>query len=254
MPPPERDDDNDERLLRAIRSLGSEGTADRVDPESADTATAEEAQLARLGGIVRSLSDDDLTLDEPPPGVWDAIAAHSRGAAPPSGAGPARASGAAPSEPVPIHRGRRRTSVRARVLAVGAAAAAVLVVVGVLVARSGDDDPVVVASARLEPLPDPPAGDAGPVDARVVETDGRLQLDLALGDSGLPEPQGFYEVWLIDSDVEGMVSLGPARADGTYVVPPDIDVAAFPIVDVSVEPPDGVPTHSGVSVLRGTLA
>jgi Anti-sigma-K factor rskA len=61
-------------------------------------------------------------------------------------------------------------------------------------------------------------------------------------------------VWLIDPNVEGMVSLGPARSDGTYAVPPDIDVAAFPIVDVSVEPPDGVPTHSGVSVLRGTLA
>jgi hypothetical protein len=49
------------------------------------------------------------------------------------------------------------------------------------------------------------------------------------------------------------VSLGPARTDGRYQIPPDVDVGAFPVVDVSIEPPDGVPTHSGVSALRGTL-
>ena len=249
MPPPDRDD-QDERALRAIRSREPEGASGGIDPDD-----AEGAQLARLGGIVRSLSDEDLARDEPPPRLWDAIAARSSGAAPPGGTATVAAStGAPPSEPVPLQRKPRRTSVRARVLAVGAAAAAVLVVVGVLVARGGDDDPVVVASARLEPLPDQPAGDARPVDAQVVESGGGLQLDMALGDAGLPEPEGFYEVWLIDPNVEGMVSLGPARSDGTYAVPPDIDVAAFPIVDVSVEPPDGVPTHSGVSVLRGTLA
>jgi hypothetical protein len=248
MPPPDRDD-RDERALRAIRSRRPEGGAGGLDPDA-----AEEAQLARLGGIVRSLSDEDIARDEPPPGLWAAIAARSGGA---RSGGPAPATGPVgepPSQPVPLHRPRRRTSARARVLAVGAAAAAVLVVVGVLVARGDDDDPEVVASAQLEPLPDQPAGDARPVDARIVEVEDGLQLDLALGESGLPEPDGFYEVWLIDPNVEGMVSLGPARSDGTYAVPPDIDVAAFPIVDVSVEPPDGVPTHSGVSVLRGTLA
>jgi anti-sigma-K factor RskA len=249
MPAPDRED-QDGRALRAIRSLEPGGAGGGIDPHA-----AEEAQLGRLGGIVRSLSDEDIARDEPPPGVWDAIEARI-GRSPPQGASAAVAAsaGAPGPAPVPLHRKPRRTSVRARVLAVGAAAAAVLLVVGVLVARGGDGEPVVVASARLEPLPDQPAGDARAVDARVVQSDGGLQLDLALGDSGLPEPEGYYEVWLIDPDVEGMVSLGPARSDGAYAVPPDIDIAAFPIVDVSVEPPDGIPTHSGVSVLRGTLA
>ena len=155
---------------------------------------------------------------------------------------------------LPRHRARRRRSRGAWALAGAAAAALVVVLVGVVVARDGgDDDETVVASAQLEPLPDEPTGSATPVEAQVVETaDGRT-LDLTLPD-GLPAPAGFYEVWLIDSAVEGMVSLGPARADGTYAVPSDLDVAAFPIVDVSVEQPDGDPTHSGVSVLRGTLA
>jgi hypothetical protein len=245
MPRPEHDD-HDERTLRAIRSSGP------LDAAGPDPVSADEAQLARLGGIVRSLSDDDVTRDDPPPHLWAGIAARTResvGVEP-----PAPPPATPPAEPVPLHHKRRRRSLRAPILAVAAAAAAVLVVVAVAVTRAGDDDPVVVASARLEPLPDQPAGDALPVDARVVEHDGSLQLDLALGDSGLPTPAGFYEVWLIDPNVEGMVSLGPARADGTYAVPPNVDVAAFPIVDVSAEPPDGVPTHSGVSVLRGTLA
>lgn len=51
-----------------------------------------------------------------------------------------------------------------------------------------------------------------------------------------------------------MVSLGPSRPDGRYAVPSGVDAGRFPVVDVSLEPPDGDPTHSGTSVLRGTLA
>lgn len=51
-----------------------------------------------------------------------------------------------------------------------------------------------------------------------------------------------------------MISLGPVREDGIHDVPADIDVDQFPIVDVSVEPGDGNPVHSGNSILRGTLA
>ncbi|HEX5366505.1 MAG TPA: anti-sigma factor [Acidimicrobiales bacterium] len=61
-------------------------------------------------------------------------------------------------------------------------------------------------------------------------------------------------MWLIDEDVRGMVSLGPSRPDGRYAVPSGVDAGRFPVVDVSLEPPDGDPTHSGTSVLRGTLA
>ena len=245
-----------------------------------------DADLARLGGLVRSLSDEDLVRDEPPASVWAGISARV-GDAPAGEAAPVtgpfeeapvapppsterfdEAPVAPPADPlgpgagvddtsggaVPLHARRRRRPSGWLIGAAAAAVALVLVVVGVVAGHDGDDEPVVVASARLEPLPDQPTGDAGPVEARVVEGDDGLELDLALAGSGLPAPDGFYEVWLIDSNVEGMVSLGPARADGRYAVPADVDVAAFPIVDVSVEPPDGLPTHSGVSVLRGTLA
>jgi hypothetical protein len=53
--------------------------------------------------------------------------------------------------------------------------------------------------------------------------------------------------------VSKLVSLGPLRRDGVYDLPAGLDPAAFPIVDVSVEPIDGDPAHSGDSVLRGEL-
>ena len=96
-----------------------------------------------------------------------------------------------------------------------------------------------------------PLGDAGEGSAELVETDGSLQLRLSTND--LDAGDGFLEVWVINPDVTQLVSLGPLRNDGVYVLPPGLDPTAFPIVDVSVEPIDGNPTHSGASVLRGEL-
>lgn len=81
---------------------------------------------------------------------------------------------------------------------------------------------------------------------------GDLVLDVdvpSLPDSG----EAFYEVWMIDTNVEGMISLGVLTADGVIDVPDSVDPAAFPVVDISVEPLDGDPTHSGQSILRGVL-
>jgi len=129
-----------------------------------------------------------------------------------------------------------------------AAAAAVAVAVGVaaVVAGSDDDEPVPVATATLEPL-----GDEGSGSAELVEGDGELQL--VVDTTGVDPGDGFVEVWVIDTEVERLVSLGPLRPDGRYDLPPGLDPEAFPIVDVSREPLDGDPTHSGDSVLRGQL-
>lgn len=62
------------------------------------------------------------------------------------------------------------------------------------------------------------------------------------------------EVWMIDPEVEGMISLGYLSSDhGEFVIPAGFDYAAYPIVDISVEPNDGNPAHSGVSITRGVL-
>ena len=61
-------------------------------------------------------------------------------------------------------------------------------------------------------------------------------------------------MWLLGADGKRLVSLG--LLDGTtarFPLPPEVDLSQFPVVDVSLEPADGNPAHSGDSIVRGTL-
>ncbi|WP_043652851.1 anti-sigma factor [Cellulosimicrobium cellulans] len=150
---------------------------------------------------------------------------------------------------VPLAPRRRRVWVP-----VTAAAAAALVVGGVggiLWERRGVEPPeTTVASATLDPLPDW-QGASG--DARVEERpDGRRQVVVTVD---APVPDGTYrEVWLLAEDLSGLVSLGVLDGtEGRFDVPDGLDLAEFPVVDVSEEHFDGDPSHSGDSVVRGPL-
>ncbi len=86
----------------------------------------------------------------------------------------------------------------------------------------------------------------------VVERDGRRLLEVQLDAARLDD--AYYEVWLLEPSVEGLVPLGvtqPGRA--TFEIPAGLDLRRYPLVDVSVEPLDGDPAHSGDSVVRGEL-
>ncbi|MGF1652094.1 MAG: anti-sigma factor [Actinomycetales bacterium] len=120
----------------------------------------------------------------------------------------------------------------------------------------------VVLAASLSPVPDSPPG-SGTAEILTGEPTGPggqpggAELRLTLDE--LPEVPGYHGVWLIDPESGQMVSLGvlpgaAGTAAGTFVVPPGLDLSAYTLVDVSDEPLDGDPTHSGVSLLRGTLA
>jgi hypothetical protein len=51
-----------------------------------------------------------------------------------------------------------------------------------------------------------------------------------------------------------MYSVGLMDADqASFAVPADIDLARYPIVDISDEPLDGNPAHSSISMVRGTI-
>lgn len=189
---------------------------------------------------LRGLAEDGDALVDPPPGLWARIEAEAFGADPADGADPAAVVDLAP----------RRQARRPRALWAAAAAVVVLAAgAGVFaVARDQGGAPAgqVVASTELEQLQGQGAGRAA-----VLDEDGALHMDVTV--EGLPATDGFYEVWLATEDVSGLVSLGPVRADGTYDLPPGVDPASYPIVDVSDEPLDGDPSHSRVSVLRGQL-
>lgn len=134
-----------------------------------------------------------------------------------------------------------------------AATAAVGVVVGGagvgVWANRGGEDFAVVASASLTSLAtDAPAGTA-----RVEDRPGGARV-LVLDTDYVSPADADLEVWLIDPDIEGMVSLGFLSAShGEFDIPAGYDTTAYPIVDISVEPRDGVPTHSSDSITRGIL-
>jgi len=216
--------------------------------------------LAALRAIGRDLSADDLGWDAPPDDLWARIEAEAFGVAaapviePPAteppvaeppvvgvGGGSANDTTVVPF-PGPDQRKRRW------LVPVAAVAAAALIVVGIITvnATRPGDEPELIASVTLDVL-----GDAGSGRAELVNADGVKQIRLETAD--LDAGDGFLEVWVIDPSVTKLVSLGPLRPDGIYDLPEGLDPAQFPIVDISVEPVDGDPTHSGNSVLRGQL-
>jgi hypothetical protein len=206
-------------------------------------------------GLARVPADlTDLPSGPPAPVTPAPVAAPRVVDAPPqagASAGAGASSGAGTStgaDVVPLRPRRARTW-----LAAAAACLALLLGVagGVWWERRQAAPPeTVVATTDLEALPGW-AGASGV--AQVEETpDGRRQVVVSLD---APVPAGtFREVWLLTPDVSGLVSLGVLEgAEGRFDVPEGLDLAAFPVVDVSEEPLDGDPAHSGDSVVRGTL-
>jgi hypothetical protein len=70
----------------------------------------------------------------------------------------------------------------------------------------------------------------------------------------LPRSDGVvYEVWLLTEDAGALQSLGLTTGRDRFVVPADVDLDRYSIVDVSREPLDGNAAHSGDSLARGPL-
>jgi anti-sigma-K factor RskA len=261
----------------ALLALGESGAPDDAETHLGRCARcrSELDQLSALVHTGRTVTHDDEPR-QPPPRVWDAIAAQveaERGGvdtSPPVNAPSARPrpSGArtALAPPTVLDAARRRRAGWSRRTAAGLAAAACLGVAagvgGTWLAVREDGSaptpaPLTLATGALDAL----AVDGATGAAEVQRTDGGTQLTVQV--DGIPAEVpggGFYEVWLLDEAAERLVSvghLGPAEGGsfrGTFQVPAAVDLAEYRVVDVSVEPVDGDPTHSSVSAVRGVLS
>ena len=188
--------------------------------------------LQELKAIASRMTDEDFQRDAPPAELWTAIAT---------------AIDHPVNEVVTLRRPHRRAWL-------GAAAVVVvgLAIGGGLLRSAGRNDNVV-ASTALTNKGLSPLGAESSGNAEIIRRGSSYRLHIDL--SNLPnEPTSYVEVWLIDRQVKGMISLGPFHGDGDYTIPSGVDPAKYPIVDVSIEPADGVPTHSGVSIVRGLAA
>ncbi|GAA2128167.1 hypothetical protein ACVWYS_002302 [Arthrobacter sp. TE12231] len=106
----------------------------------------------------------------------------------------------------------------------------------------------VVAQTSLTPLP----AHTGSGDALVEQLpDGTRHLIIRLSNDHIT---GFRGVWVGSADLSKMVSLGVLdNESGTFTIPAGVDLAQYPIVDVSNQPYNGNPAHSADSIARGTL-
>lgn len=231
-------DDHDERIAAALRQLaaGAPGL-DAPPPEL----------WGRIAGALEVGAPDEVELVEPPADLWARIEREVQ-ADEAAAAGSVHAPVAAGTGP-PGGRGRRWWT-----LAASAAAVLVLLVAGavVLAARDADPGPEVVATAALSGDGLDPGGSATGT-ARLLDADGTWKVSLDVADLPDPEPSTYYEAWLLGTGPDQVQSLGALEGADGFVVPDGLDLADFPLVDVSIEPIDGDPAHSARSVLRGEL-
>ncbi|GLK29266.1 hypothetical protein GCM10017608_32020 [Agromyces luteolus] len=260
----------DELAVLALDGREPEGAV-RAHLDSCGPCAAEYASLARTVELGRDASFEGLEgLEAPPAAVWAGI--HSElGLAPELAADPLGGSDAprrapdlaTPARHVPPSRPRtpaiaapaaRASSRRWWPVAAAAAIVGLLAGIGIGVAVGGrgtvPEATTVLASAELDAFP---GWDA--VGTATVEEDAAGERTL-LVDLSAEVPEGeVREVWLIRSDASGLVSLGLMDGDSArLVVPAGIDLDEYPLVDVSAEPVDGDPAHSGDSIVRGELS
>lgn len=224
--------DPDQLALAALEENVDDDTARHL--QTCPECRAELAGLQRVVHATRQ-KNSPASLSPPPAHVWDRIA-HDVGLADPT--------------PRQEKSGLQR---RSRLLA--AAAGFVLGVVGTGAAAYllTDENPrppraVTVATADLQAL-------TGRSDGRamVVERDGERSLKLTIRQEAEPGAD-FRQVWLLDAERGRLVSLGVlAGSHASFALPSDLDLRDYPTVDVSAEPYDGDPGHSGDSVARGDL-
>ena len=237
-------DDDVLALIALNEPSGDPAVADHL--AGCPDCRAEVDALTETAALARAADPDPAP--PPPDRVWAGIAATLDLADPPTATDPPPA-----TDPLLAKPWWRRTATLT-----AAASAGVLVAVGAgwLMGRAASStgaQATVVSTADLHPLPDSPEQAAAGT-ARIERTGGTTQLTVEA--TGLPTPDGFYEVWLFDPTSGRMVPMGnldPAQ-HGTFPMPPNLDPTRYPVIDISAEKYDNDPEHSETSVLRGQLS
>jgi len=210
---------------------------------------ADLADLRRIVTVGRTLTPADAATDDPPADLWGRIATSITEA----DDGPATVDTA----PEPVGgaqvvrlESRRRTW---QVLAtVAAALVLVVAAAGIIVNRSSGSGTELVASTDLALLE---GGGSG--SAELLKRSDGMHLVVDVADLSPAERADFYELWLLTPDGKDPQSLTKFTKQGGTIdvaLPPGVSTTKFPVVDISEEIDDGDNSHSGKSILRGSLA
>ena len=243
--------------LSAAHSVATVPTEHR---QHVDQCAQCQQALTDVDRVIAALGSPNL-VEEPPPGLWDSIAADLGDeldtAITDSTSAPTDRSnqtGASPQQlrPRPESRGAPWWGVFTAA-AVGALIGGVGIAAILNQDTSQDDPPVadsVLGAATLEPVA---AEDISGTADMVQRDDGSMELTIEI--SNAPDPaEGYFEVWLRDEEASQLISLGTVTRESTTLeVPAGVDLAEYNVVDVSHEHFDGDPGHSGVTLAAGLM-
>lgn len=245
----------------ALLALGEPvaSDAERAHLDACADCRREIAALTHAASVGRA-TVDDAELELPRTLVWDRIhhelhldTAHASDPLRPSGTpAPAPDPARAPAPDPARARSSRHRAASRRVWWTLAASVAVIAAVGVGTwAAVSSAQPTTIATATLDPFPDHP--DA--VGSAEVDEDRSGARTLRVTVDGTADADDYREVWLIRGDGTALISLGVLEeGTGSFAIPSNVDLAEYDLVDVSFEPVDGDPAHSGDSIVRGPLS
>jgi anti-sigma-K factor RskA len=224
--------------LSVNRGLADDQIAELLGSDTGYVSSSREAAIAQLA--------DDLGMHGDPERVREALGAMSEEAWRPqlgSGAVGQRDSGAENAQ------GQRGlTLIVLLVIAIVAAA--------VIASSDGGSK-----STSSQKAPAPPAAPAkGGVSVQPLSASspakGSARLDgrsLTLAVSGLPRPAGSYEVWLYNDEIDAVPVTSFRAGNATVKTTLPKSWAGYRYLDISLEPADGNPNHSGQSLMRVPL-
>jgi len=139
-----------------------------------------------------------------------------------------------------------RTGRRKRLLTlVAAAALTVVTLVGIIQLRDSSPDGGT-ASVVLDAI-----GDSSAQGTVRMRSDGANQVMVVSTNLPPAARDHYYEVWLLDTETNGMVAVGvlPNSGHGEYTLPKEL-LARYDAIDLSLQPDNGKTVHSSDSVLR----
>ena len=266
----------------ALLALGEDSATpdERDHVNSCEICTREVAELAHLAGVGRTVKGA-APLEAPRPEVWERIRAEIGFGAVENGVDGVHAPRAAtestvadlserprpaappPSQPDqgtpasngngPAESGRRSVPRGRRILALALAAVIALIVgvgIGLGWSALSRPAPTVIGEAQLDAKAESWAGSTG--EAVLERNQAGQEILVVRMTTPRPVP-AIRQVWMMDEAGKAMIAVGIITGDqGEWTVPLDAETQ-FPVIDVSEEPRDGVPTHSGISIVRGTL-
>ncbi len=210
-------------------------------------------ELQEWTALSRSISEADRVRHSPPPGLFDLITAELADDADEILAVTSAEPAPAPDHVVDLSLERQRRAPssqrqRRRQMFLSSIAAACVLVVGFTIFGSDDATETFVADATNDTLSE--AFDGAATATLTSGDEWTLSIDFS---EVLPEGDP-VELWAIKPDLSDMVSLGivePGMSE--FVWPIGFAPTEYSLVDLSIEPKDGDPTHSGRSILRGEL-